>query len=66
MGEGRGIEDVREVREDGLRELIGLKEVPSSSAIGDWLKRMGQRGGMEGLEKINQEVARKVLRKEEL
>ena len=64
-GGGESIEEVREIREEALRELIGLKEVPSSSAIGDWLKRMGQRGGMEGLEKVNQEVARKVLRKED-
>jgi hypothetical protein len=64
-GGGESIEDMREVREDGLRELIGLKEVPSSSAIGDWLKRMGHRGGIEGIEKVNQEIARKVLRKED-
>ena len=42
---GESIEDVREIREDPLRDVIGVGEVPSPSAIGDWLRRDGQRGG---------------------
>lgn len=53
-GGGEAIEDVREIREDhSLRELIELEKIPSSSAIGDWLKRMGARGGIEGMGKVN-------------
>ena len=47
-GGGETIEDVRELR-DGhpLRTAIDLKLVPSSAAIGDWLKRMGRTGGLQ-------------------
>jgi hypothetical protein len=42
-GGGEAIEDVREIREDySLREVIELQEVPSSSATGDWLRRIGE------------------------
>ena len=41
-GGGRSLEDVRQAREDvGLRELLGLAEIPSADATGDWLRRMG-------------------------
>ena len=44
-GGGRTLEDLRQLREDaGLRELLGLEELPSADAAGDWLRRMG--GGM--------------------
>ncbi|MBW2040349.1 MAG: IS1380 family transposase [Deltaproteobacteria bacterium] len=64
-GGGESIEDVRGLREDSLRELMGLRGIPSSSAIGDWLRRMGQRGGIEGMERVNDGITRKVLRKED-
>ena len=64
-GGGETIEDIREIREDGsLRQAIGLGTVPSSSATGDWLKRMGQRGGIYGMEKVNDSIVRKVLKKD--
>ena len=64
-GGGESIEDVREIREDKtLREAIGQKLVPSASAIGDWLRRMGINGGIVGLEKINREVSRRVLKQD--
>lgn len=64
-GGGENIEDVREIREDKtLREAIGHKQVPSASAIGDWLKRMGVAGGIAGLEKVNWEIARRVLKQD--
>lgn len=35
-GGGETIDDVREIRQDdSLREVLGLDEIPSSSAIGD-------------------------------
>jgi hypothetical protein len=62
-GGGETIEDVREIREDvSLREAIGLKQVPSASAIGDWLKRMGVKGGITGMYKLNREIIRRVLK----
>ncbi len=65
-GGGDSIDDVREIRDDhALREVIGMRSVPSSSAIGDWLKRMGDRGGIEGMEKINEAITRKALKQEE-
>src|SRR5699024_4826564 len=37
---GRSLEDTRTLRaERGLHELLGLK-VPSSDALGDWLRRL--------------------------
>lgn len=65
-GGGVGIEDTKEIREDHtLKEVIGLKCVPSSSAIGDWLKRMGEKGGILGMEKVNEAIMRKVLKQDE-
>lgn len=64
-GGGDAIEDAREIREDyALREIIGLKRVPSSSAIGDWLKRMGERGGAQGMERVNEEIMSRVLKQD--
>jgi hypothetical protein len=64
-GGGESIEDVREVREDSLREVIGLRKVPSSSAIGDWLRRVGRRGGIAGMGRINDAMVKKVLKGED-
>jgi hypothetical protein len=65
-GGGEGIEEVREIREDHpLREAIQMERIPSCSAIGDWLKRMGERGGIEGMERVNDGVVREVLRRED-
>lgn len=62
-GGGISIEDVRELREDkALRKITGLKVVPSSSGIGDWLKRMGKKGGIEGMVRVNDQITRKVIR----
>jgi hypothetical protein len=53
-GGGRSLEDTREIRNDeGLREILPLKRFPSSDAMGEWLRRMGTGGGLEGLEKVN-------------
>jgi hypothetical protein len=65
-GGGEAIEEVREIREDHpLREAIQMEVIPSSSAIGDWLKRMGERGEIEGTERINDGVVKKVLKRED-
>jgi len=63
-GGGGAIEEIREIREDHpLREAIQMERIPSCSAIGDWLKRMGERGGIEGMEGVNDGVVRREDRK---
>jgi hypothetical protein len=65
-GGAESIEDVREIREDeSLRDLIEMEKIPSSSATGDWLRREAERGGVEGMEKVNDEIAGRVLSKED-
>lgn len=65
-GGGEAIEEVREIREDHpLREAIELERIPSCSAIGDWLRRMGERGGIGGMERISDGVVERVVRREE-
>jgi hypothetical protein len=51
-GGGRTLEDLRVLRGDEeLRSLLGLNEMASSDATGDWLRRMGEKesGGLGGL-----------------
>lgn len=64
-GGGQTLEDVREIRDDQtLRAAIALKTLPSSSAIGDWLKRMGQRGGIQGMAAVNAAITRQALKQD--
>lgn len=65
-GGGRHIEDLRELRED--RALMGatqMGEIPSSSAYGDWLLRMGDGQGLVLFHRVIDELTRKVLRRDE-
>jgi hypothetical protein len=64
-GGGRTLEDLREVRNDtGLRAVLRLEEMPSSDATGDWLRRMGEKG-LEGLQRVNRAVARRLAKGED-
>jgi len=55
-GGGRSLEDVREIRFDsGLRELLEMRRMPSSDAMGDWLRR-GVNGGLGALAVINRRI----------
>lgn len=48
-GGGGALEDIRVIRDDeGLREILPLERIPSSDAVGDWLRRMGVNGGLLG------------------
>ncbi len=40
-GGGRSLEDLRQIRDDGLRQVLPLHRLPSSDATGDWLRRSG-------------------------
>ena len=62
-GGGRSLEDTRQIRTDeGLREILPLKRIPSTDAIGDWLRRIGQNGGLKGLEKLNREIIKQGMK----
>jgi len=64
-GGGRALEDIREIRRDmGLRELLGLNEIPSTDATGKWLHRAGENGALEGLAKVNRRLLKKALKKD--
>lgn len=64
-GGGSCIDDMMEIKEDqALRKSCGLKVVPSSSAEGDWLKRVAERRGVEGMELVNMASVRKVIKKD--
>lgn len=61
-GGGRHIEDLREIAEDkALRRLIGLKTIPSSSTVGDWLVRMGNGNGLKYLKHVIDRIIVKAL-----
>ncbi len=65
QGGGRSLEDLRQVRaEEGLRDVLGLEEMPSSDALGDWLRRMGAGTGLEGLAAVNRKLLARALRPE--
>ena len=62
-GGGRSLEDTREIRDDeGMRELLPLERVPSSDAIGDWLRRTGENGGLAGLRKVNRKILKRGMK----
>ncbi|MFN3479430.1 MAG: IS1380 family transposase, partial [Thermodesulfovibrionales bacterium] len=47
IGGGRHIEELREIiMDDGLRRLTGMKQIPSTSTVGDWLRRQGNGSGL--------------------
>ncbi|MGO9270953.1 MAG: IS1380 family transposase [Terriglobia bacterium] len=58
---GRRLEDVRELRaEQGVLKQLGLEELPSTDAVGDWLRRTGRRG-VEALGPVNRELVASLL-----
>lgn len=62
-GGGRSLEDTRQIRDDdGLREILPLERIPSSDATGDWLRRSGTNGGLEGLGKVNRKALTRGLK----
>ena len=62
-GGGRSLEDLREIRRDeGLKQLLALGRVPSSDAVGDWLRRMGEGKGLDGLASANRRFLKRGLK----
>ena len=64
-GGGRYIEDVREIAcDEALLKLLQIRNVPSSSAIGDWLRFTGSaKGGLSGLSNCNRKLLKAGLKK---
>jgi hypothetical protein len=66
-GGGRSLEDTRQIRaDDGLREILPLERIPSSDAVGDWLRNMGANGGLAGLEKVNRRLLKRAMKYDEI
>ena len=62
-GGGQALEDLRQIRHDAaLRDLLGLDRIPSSDAVGNWLRRVGMSGGLHGLDQVMCEVLARSLR----
>jgi hypothetical protein len=62
-GGGRSLEDIRQIRMDeGLREILPLKRIPSSDAVGDWLRNRGANGGLAGLEAVNRNLLKRAMK----
>ncbi len=62
-GGGRSLEDLRQIRDDvGLREVLGMRRMPSSDAVGDWLRRCGESGGLAGLSGVNRRILKRALK----
>lgn len=61
-GGGETLADTREIRNDeALRTICNIKNVPSESAIGDWLRRMGDRNGDFCVKTVNRQVLHDIL-----
>ena len=62
IGGGRSLEDIRLIKDNRyLRHILKLDHIPSPDAIGDWLRRTSQRGGLEGLDRINRRLLKRGL-----
>lgn len=65
-GGGRNLEDLRQIRDDrGLREVLGLRCIPSSDALGNWMRRCGNNDGLAGLAGVNRWILKRALKDDE-
>jgi hypothetical protein len=63
-GGGETLADTREIRNDeALKTICNIKNIPSESAVGDWLRRMGAQNGAYCIATINNEMLGKILQK---
>jgi hypothetical protein len=66
LGGGRSLEDLRQIRNDtGLCGLLGLDHIPSTDAVGDWLRRSGSGRGLAGLAAVNRQLLAQALADDE-
>lgn len=60
---GRSLEDIRIIRNcTGLRKILPLKRVPSADRIGEWLRKVGNAGGLSGLERVNRKLIKRYMK----
>ena len=60
---GKSLDDIRVIREDhAMRETLHIKDVPTASAIGKWLKRLGIMG-VYGIESVNKKLLKRYLKR---
>ena len=66
-GGGQKLDDLREIAgEANLMKLLGVKDLPASCTIGDWLRRMGQDGeGLAGLGQVNHYMVTEGLKRDQ-
>lgn len=58
---GKCLDDLQHIRDDqALRKLLGIKQVPESDTMGDWLRRIGY-AGVNAITEINKPIIRKAL-----
>ena len=51
---GRSLEDLRTLKNDtALKQVLQQDALPSTDAVGDWLRRTGVGAGLDGLDRIN-------------
>lgn len=63
-GGGRSLEDLRMLSgDDGLRSLLGMT-VPSPDATGNWLRRMGESAGLNGLHIVKKKQLKWAMKQE--
>lgn len=56
-GGGRSLEDLRMLKNDtALSHLLRQDALPSTDAVGDWLRRTGAGEGLRGLDRLNQRL----------
>src|SRR5699024_2710756 len=56
-GGGRSLEDLRMLAHDtALARVLNRTMLPSTDAVGDWLRRMGNGRGLTGLHAINERL----------
>ena len=61
---GRSLEDMRTLKNDqALAELLKRTTLPSTDAVGDWLRRTGAGAGMTGLDRVKQRTVATRLRR---
>lgn len=58
-GGGRTMEDIREIERDkGLRKVCSLSKIPSSDAIGKWIRKTEH---LKGLKKVNEQLCKEII-----
>ncbi|MBI5574628.1 MAG: IS1380 family transposase [Elusimicrobia bacterium] len=63
LGGGKYIEDIRKINADsGLKKICKIKRVPSSDAIGDWLRRESK-SKIEKISELNDNITGRIIKR---